>query len=168
VSEAENPFAAIDTLLCRRLIRPLVLELVQALGAFIDAVWATTHTGQPIPWAGMPTIAVARRASSLNPMPQHGKGWHSWTIAAVQEGKRRGLLPDPPTAADVDFWELEIRYGLRDIDEAVNRRKDLGWAFGEVVIRGNYGDIIPSNVFAAGDNAGNIPRLLNDLEEALW
>jgi len=175
VSDMENPFAAIDTLLCRRRIRPLVLELVQALGAYIDAVWSTTNGLKPNPWAGVPMPAAARRASSLTPMSptsptssKAAKNWHSWTLTAVQEAKRRGLISNPPTARDVEFWALEIRYGLRDIDEAVNRRKDLGWAFGEVVIRGEYGDIIPANVFANDGGAGNIPRLLNDLEEALW
>jgi hypothetical protein len=159
--EMENPFAAIDTLLSRRRIRPLVLELVQALGAYIDAVWCTTYPDRPCPWAGVPTSA--RRAS----LAGLTKSWKSWTITAVQEGKRQGFLSSPPTADDVEFYGREIRYGLRDIDEAVNRRKDLGWAFGETVVRGAYGDIVPGNVMTDG-RAGNIPRLLNDLEEALW
>ncbi|BEI82354.1 hypothetical protein CcaverHIS002_0302220 [Cutaneotrichosporon cavernicola] len=158
--EMENPFAAIDTLLSRRRIRPLVLELVQALGSYIDAVWCTTYPDRPCPWSGVPS---SRRGS----LASNAKGWKSWTITAVQEGKRLGLLNSPPTAEDVAFYGREIRYGLRDIDEAVNRRKDLGWAFGETVVRGGYGDIVPSNVLTDG-RAGNIPRLLNDLEEALW
>ncbi|CAK9783566.1 hypothetical protein CC85DRAFT_330142 [Cutaneotrichosporon oleaginosum] len=158
----ENPFAAIDTLLSRRRIRPLVIELVQALGGYIDAVWCTTYPDRPCPWAGVP---VARRASVAGAL--ESKSWKSWTITAVQEGKRQGFLPSPPTLADVEFYEREIRHGLRDVDEAVNRRKDLGWAFGETVVKGGYGDIAPSNVMTDGQ-AGNIPRLLNDLEEALW
>jgi hypothetical protein len=171
VSDVENPFATIDSLMCRRGIRPLVLEIVHALGAYVDAVWAITHPREANPWVGVPMPSV-RRASALSPLspttPVSPKSWHSWTLTAVQEAKRRNLIADPPTLRDVEFWEVEIRYGLRDIDEAVNRRKDLGWAFGEVVIRGEYGDIIPANVFANDGSAGNIPRLLNDLEEALW
>lgn len=168
LSDMENPFAAIDTLLCRRRIRPLVLELVLALGAYIDAVWCTTYPERPCPWAGVPVNVAARRASLV---PQGGgppKSWRSWTITAVQEGKKQGFLSNPPTESDVAFWGWEIRYGLRDIDEAINRRKDLGWAFGETVIRGQYGDIVPSNVLMPDGSGGNIPRLLNDLEEALW
>lgn len=159
----ENPFAAIDTLLSRRRIRPLVLELVQALGAYIDAVWCTTYPDRACPWAGAPSV----RRASLTRGAAPPKAWKSWTITAVQEGKRQGFLSSPPTDGDVAFYAREIRYGLRDIDEAVNRRKDMGWAFGETVVRGDYGDIVPSNVMTDGQ-AGNIPRLLNDLEEALW
>lgn len=168
-TDMENPFSTIDTLLCRRRIRPLVLELVQALGAYIDAVWYTTYPDQACPWAGVPLSIAARRASvSPNAGAPPSKTWRSWTITAVQEGKRQGFMSCPPTEADVAFWGREIRYGLRDIDEAINRRKDLGWAFGETVIKGNYGDIVPSNVLTPGGKAANIPRLLNDLEEALW
>lgn len=167
LSDMENPFCSIDTLLARRRIRPLVLELVQALGAYIDAVWATTHPGRPCPWAGVPIAAAVRRASLAASIPAP-KTWRSWTLTAAREAKRQGFLANPPTVSEVAFWGWEIRYGLRDIDEAVNRRKDLGWAFGEVVIRGQYGDILPANVFAADGGGGNLCRLLNDLEEALW
>lgn len=173
VSDMENPFGDIDALLCRRGIRPLVLELVQALGAYVDAVWSTTHPNIPNPWAGVPLPSAARRQSALSPTSPTSpspaaKKWHSWTLTAVQEAKRRGLMNNPQTHDDVGFWALEIRYGLRDIDQAVSCRKDMGWAFGEVVVRGQYGDIIQANVFANDGSAGNIPRLLNDLEEALW
>lgn len=168
-ADMENPFSTIDSLLCRRRIRPLVLELVQALGAYIDAVWWTTHPDQPCPWAGVPLSIAARRTSLVpNGGVPPSKAWKSWTITAVQEGKKQGFLSSPPTESDVAFWGWEIRYGLRDIDEAINRRKDLGWAFGETVIRGQYGDIVPSNVLTSDGKAANIPRLLNDLEEALW
>lgn len=163
----ENPFAAIDTLLSRRGIRPLVLELVQALGAYIDAVWSITYPTVPCPWVGVPmSLAVRRTSIAANTPPL--KTWRSWTITAVQEGKRRGLLTSTPTERDVLFWGWEIRYGLRDIDEAVNRRKDMGWAFGESVVQGQYGDITPANVMAGEGKGGNVARLLNDLEEALW
>lgn len=166
LSDMENPFSAIDTLLCRRGIRPLVLELVHALGAYIDAVWSITYPDRPIPWSGVPMPLAVRRSSMTNRPPV--KVWRSWTITAIQEGKRRGLLTPVPTEKDVLFWGWEIRYGLRDIDEAVNRRKDLGWAFGESVIRGQYGDITPANVLSGEGKGGNVARLLNDLEEALW
>lgn len=166
MSERENPFHPIHALILRRGIRPFVLELVQALGAFIDAVWSVCHPGKPCPWAGVPQ--VSRRPSFAGTL-QQSKSWCSWTLAAVQEGKRQGFLNNPPTEKDVTFWNREVRYGLRDIDEAVNRRKDLGWAFGKTVIDGQYGDIVASNVFAPdGISAGNIARLLNDLEEVLW
>lgn len=166
MSERENPFHSIHALISRRGIRPFVLELVQALGAFIDAVWSVCHPGKACPWAGVPTIS--RRPSFAGAL-QQSKTWCSWTLAAVQEGKRQGFLNSPPTEKDVTFWNREVRYGLRDIDEAVNRRKDLGWAFGKTVIEGQYGDITASNVFAHdGVSAGNIARLLNDLEEVLW
>ncbi|TXT11108.1 hypothetical protein VHUM_01859 [Vanrija humicola] len=168
ISPKENPFSFIDTLLSRRGIRPLVLELVLSLGAYIDAVWSTTHADQPIPWTGMPMPTAQRRVSFASGATPPRRTWCSWTITAVQEAKRRGFLASPQTQSDVDFWGGEIRYGLRDTDEAVNRRKDMGWAFGETVIRGQYGDIVPANVFAPDGGGGNIPRLLNDLEEALW
>lgn len=166
MSERENPFHTIHGLISRRGIRPFVLELVQALAAFIDAVWSVNHPGQPCPWAGVPQIS--RRPSYAGALHQ-SKMWCSWTLAAVQEGKRQGFLNDPPTENDVIFWNREVRYGLRDIDEAVHCRKDLGWAFGKTVIEGQYGDIIAANVFAQdGVSAGNMARLLNDLEEVLW
>lgn len=168
LSPKENPFSFIDTLLSRRGIRPLVLELVVSLGAYVDAVWSTTHPGEPIPWTGMPMPSAQRRVSFASGAAPPRRTWSSWTITAVQEAKKRRFLANPQTQSDVDFWGYEIRYGLRDTDEAVNRRKDMGWAFGEAVIRGQYGDIVPANVFAADGGGGNIPRLLNDLEEALW
>ncbi|KAL1410003.1 hypothetical protein Q8F55_004003 [Vanrija albida] len=168
VSSQENPFSFIDTLLSRRGIRPLVIELVISLGAYVDAVWSTTQPDQPCPWTGMPMPTAQRRVSFAAGAVPSRRTWRSWTITAVQEAKKRGFLSNPQTQTDVDFWGYEIRYGLRDTDEAVNRRKDMGWAFGEAVIRGQYGDIVPANVFATDGGGGNIPRLLNDLEEALW
>lgn len=166
MSEKENPFHSIHALVLRRGIRPFVLELVQALGAFIDAVWSVCHPGEACPWAGVPQ--VSRRPSFMGAL-QHPKTWCSWTLAAVQEGKKQDILSNPPTEKDVAFWHREVRYGLQDIDEAVNRRKDLGWAFGKAVVDGQYGDIKAANVFSSdGISPGNIARLLNDLEEVLW
>ncbi|KAL7418563.1 hypothetical protein Q5752_007021 [Cryptotrichosporon argae] len=154
LTDAANPFVDIDTILSIRGIRPLVLELLHSLGSYIDAVWCSRFPDLPCPW--------------YHQEPATGTSWQSWVLGSVREAKARGLLANPPTAKDLIFWEDEVRYGLRDVDEAVNRRSNNGWVFAKAVMEGAYGDVEAQNVVEPSGEAGNVARLLNDLEEALW
>jgi hypothetical protein len=160
-----NPFEDVAPRLTSRRVRPLVLELVQALGHFIDAVWYLAHPDQPCPWAeptsSSSSIAPLSRSESQN-------GWKSKMVTAVQEGRRNGHLNDPPTSADAKFWEDEVRHGLKDVDTVVGIYKGVAWAFDIAMNEGRYGDVHPENVTASGEHGGGLTRLLHDLEEALW
>lgn len=158
VSEAENPFIDIATRLGSRRVRPMVLELIQALGHFIDAVWSITYPSAPCPWI----------ISEVNENPLDEKRWRSRMITAVQEGKASGHVNSPPSKRDVAFWGQEVRFALRDVDEVVGIYKGVGWAFSTALSKGWYGDIGVENILGEDGRGGNLARLLNDLEEAMW
>ena len=160
LSPADNPFVSIAPRLGSRRIRPIVLELIHALGHFIDAVWSLTHPGTPCPFAKTDVRATIRDPSPSN--------WYSKTITTIQEGKRLGHVADPPIERDVIFWEDEVRHALIDVDERVGIYKGAGWAFGTALQRGSYGPVTRDNVLAPDGSGGNLTRLLNDLEEAIW
>ena len=143
-----NPFMDIAQRLSTRRIRPLVLELVQALGHYLDALWNLTHSDGPIPWIDEGSLQ-----------------WRSKVIAAVQEGKRLGYVADPPTQEDVSFWAEEVGHALRDVDDAVGIFKGVGWAFEGALTEGEYGDVTALREISDDCAAA---RLLSDLEEALW
>lgn len=163
-----NPFDDIAPRLTSRRVRPLVLELVQALGHFIDAVWYIAHPDQPCPWAEQATTSTT---SSNVPMSRANSGqstWRSKMVTAVQEGRKNGDVDDPPTSRDATFWEEEVRNGLKDVDSVVGIYKGVAWAFNIAMNEGRYGAVHPENVTASGEHGGGLTRLLHDLEEALW
>ena len=167
VSETENPFVEIAPRLASRRVRPLVIELIQALGHYIDAVWSVTHPDRRCPW-----VAEHERNEG-SPLPHHASAdeWDRWTspmVTAVQEGKASGHVTAPPTHRDVAFWGEEVRFAMRDVDEVVGIYKGIFWAFSAAVKHGGYGEILPENVFGENSRGGNMARLLNDLEEAVW
>ena len=167
VSETENPFVDVAPRLASRRVRPLVIELIQALGHYIDAVWSVTHPGKRCPW-------IAEEEPDECVSPTHlasSDGWDRWTspmVTAVQKGKASGHVTALPTDQDVVFWGEEVRFAMRDVDEVVGIYKGIFWAFSTAVKRGDYGEILPQNVCGEQDRGGDTARLLNDLEEAVW
>lgn len=166
VSDAENPFAEIAGRLGSRRIRPIVLELIQALGHYIHTLWCLAHPTEKCPWVIPPS-----EASIATPLL---RGWRSRTITAVHDAQIEGLLP-PSSQAQLSFWRAEVEYGLRDVDDAVGRWKKQGRIFHEAIKRGYYGEVEDDNVLGSmghsgpgRKNGGDIARLLNDLEEAIW
>ncbi|ORX34509.1 hypothetical protein BD324DRAFT_653283 [Kockovaella imperatae] len=133
-----NPFSDITSRLGSRRIRPLVLELVQALGHYVDALWFVLYPDRPCPW-----IQTSR------------------TIQAVQEGKKLGYV-NVPTGDDVVFWGNEVEHAIREVDEAVGIYKGVGWAFRSAMEEGGYGNV------TVGDPNSDVMRLLKDLEDTLW
>jgi hypothetical protein len=133
-------------------VRPIILELVRSLGHYIYAVWMLEQ-GEPIPWVG-------RDDDPLQPM------WKSHTLSAVHEARQGNLIP-PPDLYQLTFWRAEVEYGLNDANAAVGVYKKQGWAFTQALRSGKYGTIEDVNVLT-GSGAGNIVRMLNDLEEAIW
>jgi hypothetical protein len=165
VSDIDNPFIDISSRLASRRVRPLVIELIHALGHYIDAVWCLRYPGEPCPWVlGSNT---PERRKSIVPDQRAEGGWKSRMISAVQGGKADGFVPDP-TMADLKFWEDEVKYSLRDVDEVVGIYKGVAWAFHTAIMTGQYGEVQTSNVVGREGEGGNIARLLNDLEEAMW
>lgn len=166
VSETENPFIDIASRLGSRRVRPTVLELVQALAHFIDAVWCITYPDQRCPWIieGEGEIRQSLHQSAT----EEERRWTSRMITAVQEGKSSGHVTASPTDTDVAFWGQEVRFALRDVDEVVGIYKGVGWAFSTAISRGGYGEVMAANVLGEDGRGGHIARLLNDLEEAMW
>ena len=89
-------------------------------------------------------------------------------ITAVQEGKASGHVNNPPTREDARFWQSEVTYALKDVDDVVGIYKGSMWAFNKAVKPGRYGDVVDGNVLGSDGEGGNIARLLNDLEESMW
>jgi hypothetical protein len=156
-----NPFYDIAPRLSSRRVRPLVIELIQALGHYIDAVWAMEHPGKACPWAE-PIEA------SGTPQVTDQPNWRSKMITAVAAGKKAGHVESPITARDAKFWEAEVRHGIKDANGAVGIFKGVAWAFDTAMMEGRYGEIHKENVIRAGEHEGGLTRLLHDLEEAMW
>jgi len=156
-----NPFYDIAPRLTSRRVRPLVLELIQALGHYIDAIWAMSNPGKPCPWAE-PSDTSAKAPESDQP------DWRSKMITAVAEGKRAGHVETPITARDARFWEDEVRHGIKDANNVVGIYKGVAWAFNTAMMEGRYGEIHKENVITSGEHEGGLTRLLHDLEEAMW
>ena len=169
LSDLPNPFIEIAPRLASRRVRPLVLELIQALGHLVDAVWAQLFTDQPCPWAIDITIDGAQASHPTQPqVAGREEAWRSRMITAVRGGKISGHVRDPPTEIDVSFWEQETRYCLQDVDETVGIYKGAAWAFMLALQSGMYGPIDRGNAILSSGAGGHLLRLLADLEEALW
>ncbi|WVQ97864.1 hypothetical protein IAU59_004980 [Kwoniella sp. CBS 9459] len=176
ISELPNPFAEIAQRLGSRRVRPIVLELIQALGHFVDAVWCTNYPDRPCPWIlgvdESPTpVSIRRMAATLATDAETSSSktiWKSPMITAVQEGKKGGHVGTPPSIKDIRFWGDEVTFSIRDVDEVVGICKGVGWAFGAAMRDGDYGAVVPENVLGVKGEGGGMVRLLNDLEEAIW
>jgi hypothetical protein len=201
VSERDNPFMDISPRLGSRRVRPIVLELLHALGHYIDAVWCIENPGVPCPWVfeGVHSNPHSRQNSSSNILSrgrsltghiqntspigprQSLKGkeadlgdnassrhWQSRVITAVQEGKASGYVIDPPRPVDIKYWQGEVMFGLMDVDHVVGVVKGMGRAFQKAMLEGDYGELSKANVLGDHGVGGNVARLLNDLEEAIW
>ena len=179
LADVENPFVDLAARLGSRRVRPMVIELVQALGHYVDAVWCLRFPDRPCPWVlpGTSTSLrpplLARHASadsggSSSSQSSEEPMWMSRMITAVQEGKASGHVSNPPTREDARFWQAEVTYALRDVDDVVGIYKGAMWAFKKAMVAGRYGEVQDGNVVRSDGEGGNITRLLNDLEEAIW
>ncbi|ORY27774.1 hypothetical protein BCR39DRAFT_537093 [Naematelia encephala] len=160
LSTLENPFIDLAARLTSRRVRPIVLELIQALGHYIDIIWTINFPDAPCPW-------TQREAGPSRRHPLE-TGWKSRMITAVQASKATGHVDSKPADADLKFWEDEVVFGVRDTNEVVGICKGVGWGFKTAMIQGRYGDVDPDNVIGSDGTGGNYARLLNDLEEVLW
>lgn len=179
IADVENPFIDISARLASRRVRPMVIELIQALGHYVDAVWCLRYPDRPCPWvsegssiSGRPSLsskqASGEKTATMNIKASEERAWTSRMITAVQEGKASGHVNDPPTGKDARFWQAEVTYSLRDVDEVVGIYKGAMWAFNKAIVAGRYGEVDDGNVLGTDGQGGNIARLLNDLEEAIW
>nr|XP_031857435.1 uncharacterized protein CI109_007162 [Kwoniella shandongensis]KAA5524507.1 hypothetical protein CI109_007162 [Kwoniella shandongensis] len=174
ISELPNPFVDISTRLGSRRVRPIVLELIQALGHYIDAVWCINYPSRPCPWiigVDESPLAPSIRRMTMAYHPdnvENSMGWKSPMITAVQDGKKTGHVHTPPSKKDVEFWEQEVTFSIRDVDEIVGIYKGVGWAFAMALEQGDYGPVSDDNVLGGRGEGGGLARLLNDLEEAIW
>ncbi|WVW78711.1 hypothetical protein I302_100671 [Kwoniella bestiolae CBS 10118] len=176
ISELPNPFSDIAQRLGSRRVRPIVLELIQALGHYLDAVWCITYPNRPCPWIigvdespippSVRRMTIAQQTAEQQLSQQ--MTWKSPMITAVQEGKKTGHVNVPPTIRDVKFWGDEVTFAIRDVDEVVGIYKGVGWAFGAAMRDGVYGAVSSDNVLGVKGEGGGMARLLNDLEEAIW
>ena len=129
----------------------MVLELLLALGHYVDAVWSVTHPGIPCPWVS-----------------GDEKIWSSNVLVAIQEGKKGGHVVDPATERDVEFWEGELKYGLSDVDQTFGCVRTVGRGVHTALNSGEYGEVDKEGVLGVDDEGGDLVRLLNDLEDAIW
>ena len=167
LSTLENPFIDWTARLGSRRVRPLILELIQALGHYIDAVWQVTYPDRTCPWIS-PEHNGKVGSKQNKEIPDVPDIWRSKMITAVQQGKKQGHVNDRPTHEDVSFWEDEVRHAVRDVDEVVGIYKGVPWAFDTALKDGGYGNLDAMNVLGLDGKGGNMARLLNDLEEAIW
>jgi hypothetical protein len=151
ISNRENPFIGITTRLGTRRVRPIVLELILALGHYVDGVWSITHPGSPCPWASA-----------------EEKVWSSRVLAAIQEGKRDGHVIHPAGEGEVEFWEREVKFGLIDLDQTFGSVKGHRRGVHKALIKGEYGEVTRESVLGVDDEGGDLVRLLNDLEDVIW
>jgi hypothetical protein len=156
-----NPFYDIGPRLTSRRVRPLALELIQALGHYIDVTWSLANPGKPCPWAEGTNTSPKMDGTD---QPE----WSSKMVTAVRAGKKTGHVGSPATYEDAKFWESEVRYALKDVEAVVGIYKGVAWAFNTAMEEGRYGEIHAANVMRAGEHGGGMTRLLHDLEEAFW
>ncbi|KIR29650.1 hypothetical protein I309_01134 [Cryptococcus deuterogattii LA55] len=175
--ETPNPFGDITHRLSSRRVRPIALELIQALGHLVDAVWLSTYPDRPCPW-----IIGLGESPIQSPIIKHlimayrtptdayqsGVGWKSPMITAVQEGKRTGYVPTTIADSYIQFCENEVAYAIGDVDQVVGVSKGAGYIFGRALRAGEYGAPVRTNVLGVNGEGGGMARLLNDLEEAIW
>lgn len=161
VSVVDNAFMDIVDRLVSRRIRPIVLELVHALGHYIYILWSMTYPERPCPWI---------MTASDNTQPPLLRGWRSYTITAVAEHRAAGAELATPSPITLAFWRAEVGYALRDVEEVVGVWKKRGRIFASSLEAGQYGQVEDGNVLGTEDAGagGNMARLLNDLEEAIW
>ncbi|ODN96365.1 hypothetical protein L198_04079 [Cryptococcus wingfieldii CBS 7118] len=179
LSQIPNPFGDVATRLGSRRVRPIVLELIQALGHFLDVVWSTTYPERSCPWIidnteecpVTPSVRKTKRArhTDSDPTITSELEWKSPMITAVQEGKRTGHVPTRPTSKDLGFWRDEVEFGIRDVDEVVGVKKGLGRAFGTALKEGRYGPPDAGNALGQnGEGAGDFdPYALLDESELM-
>lgn len=173
--ETPNPFVGIAHRLGSRRVRPIALELIQALGHLVDAVWLTTYPDRPCPWiigfdespiqSSIKRLIVACQTADAYPSDV---GWKSPMITAVQEGKRTGYVPTTIADSYLQFCENEVAYAIGDVDQVVGVRKGAGYIFARALGAGEYGAPVRTNVLGVSGEGGGMARLLNDLEEAIW
>lgn len=158
--DIENPFMEIASRLGSRRIRPIVLELIQALGHYVYTLWSITYPDIPCP-------LIIPPGDITMPLIQNGG---SRTITAVADGQAEGYISTPPSTTELAYWRAEAEYGLRDVNDAVGKWKKQGEVFSLGLKEGHYGDVEDENVLGdeKGKYGGNIFRLLVDLEEVLW
>lgn len=174
--ETPNPFGDITHRLSSRRVRPIALELIQALGHLADAVWLSTYPDRPCPWIiGLDESPIQSPIKHLimayrtpTDAYQTGVGWKSPMITAVQEGKRTGYVPTTIADSYIQFCENEVAYAIGDVDQVVGVSKGAGYIFGRALRAGEYGAPVRTNVLGANGEGGGMARLLNDLEEAIW
>lgn len=174
--ETPNPFGDITHRLSSRRVRPIALELIQALGHLVDAVWLSTYPDRPCPWIiGLDESPIQSSIKHLimayrtpTDAYQTGVGWKSPMITAVQEGKRTGYVPTTIADSYIQFCENEVAYAIGDVDQVVGVSKGAGYIFGRALRAGEYGAPVRTNVLGASGEGGGMARLLNDLEEAIW
>ncbi|ADV21692.1 hypothetical protein I305_01704 [Cryptococcus gattii E566] len=174
--ETLNPFGDITHRLSSRRVRPIALELIQALGHLVDAVWLSTYPDRPCPWIiGLDESPIQSSIKHLimtyrtpTDAYQTGVGWKSPMITAVQEGKRTGYVPTTIADSYIQFCENEVAYAIGDVDQVVGVSKGAGYIFGRALRAGEYGAPVRTNVLGANGEGGGMTRLLNDLEEAIW
>ncbi|OXB37268.1 hypothetical protein J007_03017 [Cryptococcus neoformans] len=173
--ETPNPFAGIAHRLGSRRVRPIALELIQALGHLVDAMWLSVYPDRPCPWIigfdespiqpSTKRLVMAYQTADAYPSDV---GWKSPMITAVQEGKRTGHVPTTIADNYIQFCENEVAYAIGDVDQVVGVRKGAGYIFGRALGAGEYGAPVKTNVLGVNGEGGGMARLLNDLEEAIW
>lgn len=174
--ETPNPFGDITHRLSSRRVRPIALELIQALGHLVDAIWLSTYPDRPCPWIiGLDESPIQSSIKHLilayrtpTDAYQTDVGWKSPMITAVQEGKRTGYVPTTIADSYIQFCENEVAYAIGDVDQVVGVSKGAGYIFGRALRAGEYGTPVRTNVLGANGEGGGMARLLNDLEEAIW
>ena len=160
VSGLPNPLVPLQKMLGARRTRPLMIELIHAVGLYVDAVW-TVHR------AGLSPPGVIMQPQD----PQHPK-WISPTLSAIKQAREDSILP-PPTQSDILFYGTEVQEAVAEVEEALGGGK---WSFARYLVEGGYGSVTVRNAGGEADvdweleGSGGLGmiRLLGDMEDVLW
>lgn len=159
LSGQDNPFLELCPRLGSRRVRPIVVELIQALSHYIDALWSFQRPDEPLPWTEQAPPSLAAPSTQV---------WRSKALSAVQVGKQTGHVPNQRAGSDLQFWADEVGHTLQDVDDVVGMCKGLGRAFTVAMRKGAYGDFSPRNTITDDGHPAGYIRLLSDLEMAIW
>ncbi len=139
-----NPFLTIRSRTVNATVRGLVVEMIVALAALVDAREAIY--GETVPLETVARDLKRNRSSAL---------------LAIRAERMENPDSERPTAEDLAFQESEFAALIQDLNECIGRSGQVEKLFSS----GSYGlQLAPFKI----GNAAGVLRLLIDLEETIW
>ncbi|KAJ9102478.1 hypothetical protein QFC21_002878 [Naganishia friedmannii] len=158
VMEEPNELLVLRNRLSSKIMRSLLLELVQAVAAYVEAVEASfSHSTNDGNDHDEGTIGPASLSSV------------SFCLTSVRRARRFGVF-DTDAGSDRVFWEREVRAVWTDLAEAAGNPLYIPTMYGRAEYHSDDDALDTYNT--APDTYNTAPdayvRMLDDLEELLW